>query len=146
MQHHTCTHVRTHRIQLLLAYTATRERGASSRGSLVSMHARPDCVSTEETCYLESDTRPIRPRNCGQMAIVSRPVIIVKLLQYFPSIIYCSRFPRFIKIIKDWKSGDESFDFSFFPFLLRPRREKLRSFFHFAYRIIVIQDINYLKV
>ena len=143
MQHHTCTHVRTHRIQLLLAYTATRERGASSRGSLVSMHARPDCVSTEETCYLESDTRPIRPRNCGQMAIVSRPVIIVKLLQYFPSIIYCSRFPRFIKIIKDWKSGDESFDFSFFPFLLRPRRKKLRSFFRFAYRYT--RDINYFR-
>lgn len=146
MQHHTCTHVRTHRIQLLLAYTATRERGAWSRGSLVSMHARPDCVSTEETCYLESDTRPIRPRNCDQMAIVSRPVIIVKLLQYFPPIIYCSRFPRFVKIIKDWKSGDEFFWLFFLSFSSRPRREKLRSFFRFAYRIIVIQDINYLKV
>lgn len=146
MQHHTCTHVRTHRIQLLLAYTATRERGAWSRGSLVSMHARPDCVSTEETCYLESDTRPIRPRNCGQMAIVSRPVIIVKLLQYFPPIIYCSRFPRFVKIIKDWKSGDEFFWLFFLSFSSRPRREKLRSFFRFAYRIIVIQDINYLNI
>lgn len=48
----------------------------------------------------ESDTRPIKTRNCGQMAIVSRPVIIVKLLQYFALVRSVRRFIalRFVRV------------------------------------------------
>lgn len=77
----TRVHVRTHRcsnIQLLLAYT--RDPFVEDR---IDPRSAGLCFNGGNLLP-ESDTRPIKTRNCGQMAIVSRPVIILKLLQYFP--------------------------------------------------------------
>lgn len=84
----------------------------------------------------ESDTRPIKTRNCGQMAIVSRPVIIVKLLQYFALVRSVRRFIalRFVRV--------EITNFLFFFFFSSSTKKKGKITFLCFARFWNTQDIR----